>query len=143
MHTTHAVLRRSLTTRSQTRNGREALITLSLEEQLAPELLVVLVEPSPELAFTPVNLPSLQPHRDRLVRLTSDNEVLVVRVRLFNALLVGAHEANTGNDTSGDVGELELEEETVLAGDRVPDLGDAISRAADLDGVLLDLYTSK
>lgn len=48
-----------LPTRSQTGDCAKAFVALSLEEKLAPEFLVVLIEPGPELSFSPVYLASL------------------------------------------------------------------------------------
>lgn len=136
-------MRRSLTSRCQSRNRTEPLITLGLEKQLAPELLAVLIEPRPELSLSPIDLTSLQLHRNCLVRLASDDEILVVWVWLLDSLFVGAHEADAGDDTSCDIGKLKLKEQTILARDRVADLRDAITWSSDLQSVLLDLYARK
>jgi hypothetical protein len=64
-------------------------------------------------------------------------------VWLLDTLLEGAHEPDTRNCACCNVRELELEEQTVLTRVWVADLGDAITRAADLESVLLDLNTSE
>jgi hypothetical protein len=49
----------SPSSRSQAWDSAVPLVTLSLEENLHPELLAVFVEPRPELALPPVHLTSL------------------------------------------------------------------------------------
>lgn len=127
--------------RRQTRHTTEHLLPLSLEHNLNPELLTVLIEPSP-VAFIPtINLPSLQLERTSLVRLRSNDQVLVLIIGRLNLLLKSRHEANTGRNTWSDLLELQLEQQALLARQRVQDLGDFVSWPANLDQLFLDLHT--
>ena len=74
--------------RSKTWYRTITLVTLSLEEELTPELLVVFVEPIPEPVVRPVDLSSLQLDSDRLVWICRNNEILEVWIRRLNILLI-------------------------------------------------------
>ena len=132
-----------LAARSKTRHSAVALVAFGLEKDLAPELLRVLIEPNPELALPPVDVAGLQLDCDSLVWLSGDDEVLEVWVGLLHTLLVCAHDTDLWGDAWGEIWELELEQQPVLARVGVTHFGDAVSRAADLDDVLLGEYTSE
>jgi hypothetical protein len=132
-----------LATGGKARHSAVTLIALGLEENLAPELFRILIEPEPELALSPVDIARLQLYGDGLVRLSGNDKVLELRVGLLHPLLVRAHDTDLGGDTRGEVWKLELEQQPVLARVGVANFGDTVSGAADLDDVFLDLHTSE
>jgi hypothetical protein len=134
-------LRNSLPSRRETWYCAEAFVTLSLEQNLAPEFLGILVKPEPELALPSVDVARLQLDRDSLVRFASNNKVLVVWVGLFHLLFVCAHNTDLGGDTRSKVRELELKQQPVLACVRVAYFCDAVSGPANLNNVLLGQHT--
>jgi hypothetical protein len=129
--------------RGKSGHGTEAFVTFCLEQNLAPKLLIIFIEPNPKLAIPSIHLPRLQLNRHRLIRLTGNDDILIRRIRLLNLLLVRAHEPHARNNPRRNIREHELEQQAILTGRRVADLGDSVSRAANLDDVLLDLNSSQ
>ena len=110
---------------------------------LAPEVFVILVVPSPELVLGTVNLSSLQLNSDSVVWLGGEDNVLVLRIRVLLLLLIGTHKAHSGYRSRLDVWVLDLEEDAILSRDRVPDLSNAVAWTANRLKVPFDLSTSK
>lgn len=127
----------SWTTRCQTRNATVSFLTLRLEQELAPELLVVLIEPSPHGGL--VNFPLLDLEGASLIRFGGNKEILEVLVWLLDLLLVGTHEPDSWNHTRCQLVVLKLEKQTLLSGQGILDLLDVVTRTPDLDKVLPDL----
>lgn len=65
------------------------------------------------------------------------DEILVVSIGRLDPLLEARHEAMPGLDVGRNLGVMDLEEQPELASHRVPDLGDLIPGATDLDELLL------
>lgn len=126
--------------RRETRHIAKALISIRLEGDLDPELLAILIPPSPILALPPVHLPRLQLERTRLVRLRSNQQVLVRLIRILDLLLIRRHEAHLWRHVLRNLGILQLEHESLLPCRRIPHLRDFVPRASDLDHVLLHLH---
>jgi hypothetical protein len=127
--------------RRETGHTTKALFSLSLKHNLHPKLLTVLVKPIPIPPFPTINLLSLELKTASLIRLGRNNQILEVLIRILNLLLKRRHESHARDNTGRDLLELQLEEQTHLASQRVPNLGDFVSGTTDLDGLLLDLYT--
>lgn len=104
--------------------------------ELEEKLLCFPIPVSPELALGLVDLPAWHLEGDGLVGLGGHQEVLPAPVRRLDPLLVGGHKAVAGHDALGDLGVVDLEEETLLAHLRVPLLGHFVARAADLHKLL-------
>lgn len=127
--------------RRQTRHTRIPLLTLRLERNLDPELLLIGIKPRPILVLPSIDLSRLQFETASLVRFCSNQHVLERLVRgVVDFLLEGAHEANPRHHVLRDLGVLKLEEKTLLPCDRVASLGDLVAWSSDLDDVALDLY---
>lgn len=132
-----------LSARRKSRDSTETFVTLSLEEDLAPEFLCIFVEPEPEFALSPVDIARLQLDSDCLIRLASDDEVLVVWIGLFHPLLVCAHDTDLGSDAGCEVWKLKLKQQSVLARVRVAHFCDAVPGSSNLDDVLLGHHSGK
>lgn len=126
--------------RRETRHTTEALLSLSFEHNLHPKLLAILVEPIPIPPFPTINLLRLELETASLIRLGRNNQVLEVLIGILNLLLKRRHESHARDNTGRDLLELQLEEQTHLASQRVPNLGNLVTGTTDLDSLLLDLY---
>ena len=127
--------------RCQTRNATEPLLTLSLEHDLDPELLTILIEPGPKPPLAAINLPSLQLKPTSLIRLRSNNQILKVLIRrLLDLLLESRHKPHPRRHTSRDLLVLQLKQQPSLPRQRIPNLGNLIPRPPDLNRLLLDLH---
>lgn len=104
--------------------------------ELEEKLLRFPIPVGPELALGLVNLPAWHLEGDGLVGLGGHQEVLPAPVRRLDPLLVGGHKAVAGHDALGDLGVVDLEEETLLAHLCVPLLRHFVARAADLHKLL-------
>lgn len=104
--------------------------------ELQEELLGFPVPVSPKFAFGLVDLPAGHLEGDGLVGLGGHQQVLPAPVRGLDPLLVGGHEAVAGHDALGDLGVVDLEEQTLLAHVRVPLLRHFVARAANLHKLL-------
>lgn len=124
---------------SQTRHAAVSLLSLSLEGDLNPELLVIFVKPSPILALGAIDLASLKLEGTSLVGLSSDQQVLELLVRLLDLLLKSRHESDSGLNILRDLRILQLEQQTQLPRQRIPSLCDLVPRSSNLDNISLDL----
>lgn len=129
-----------LGSRRQSRNTAVPLLTLSLEHDLDPEFLQILIEPSPVPIFTTVNVTSLKFESTRLIRLGRHQKILKILVRLFNLLFKGRHEPHPGLDPRRDLLVLQLEQQPQLSRQRVPRLGDFVTWSTNLDHIFLHLH---
>lgn len=123
----------------QTRHAAVSLLSLSLEGDLNPKLLVVFVKPSPVLALGAIDLASLKLEGTCLVGLSSDQQVLELLVRLLNFLLKSRHESDSRLDILRDLRILQLEQQTQLPRQRIPSLCNLVTRSSNLDDISLDL----
>lgn len=126
--------------RCETGHTTKALLSLSLEHKLHPKLLTILVKPIPIPPFPTINLLSLELKTASLIRLRRNNQILEVLIGILHLLLKRRHESHTRDNTGRNLLELQLEEQTHLACQRVPNLGNFVSGTTNLNSLLLDLY---
>lgn len=109
---------------------------LSLEQNLTPKILGILIKPRPMLLIQPINLPTLKFKPTALVRFRRHHQILISRIRrLVDMLLKRAHESDSGCYAWCDLGVLEVEKQTVLFADGVADLGDFVAWSAYLNEI--------
>lgn len=125
----------SSSSRRQSRGGVEALLTLGHEHDLDPVLLCVGVPEAKLAVLALVELAGGDLEAYGLVGLGGDEQVLEVLVGLLDVLGEGVHDLPLGRRLGGGVGVLQLEEQTLLAGDGVAYLGDLVAGSANLDDV--------
>lgn len=128
-----------LGTRCQPRHTAVPLFTLRLEHNLNPELLAILIKPSPVPFFTTINITRLKLESTRLIRLCSNQEILEILVRLVNLLLKGRHEPHSRHYARGDFLVLQLKQQTQLPSHWIARLGDFVSGTTNLNHIFLHL----
>lgn len=124
---THRWRRHSTTTTS---------LGLQSECKLQEELLRVPVPVRPELALRLLHLPTGHLERDRLVGLSSEQQVLPLAVWRLNLLLVRGHEAMARHNHVRDLWVVDLEEQTLLATARIPLLRHPVAGTTDFHELL-------
>ena len=129
--------------RRQARHTTEPLLTLSLEHDLDPELLTILVKPIPIPPFPTINLLGLQLKPTSLIRLRRNNQILETLIRILNLLLKRRHKPHARDHARRNLLELQLEQQAQLARQRVADLGNLVTGATDLDRLLFHLHAHR
>jgi hypothetical protein len=127
--------------RCQTRDTTISFLSLGLEHYLDPELLAVLIKPSPISSVPSINFPCLELKSTGLIRLRSDEEILEIFIRwIINFLFEGRHKSHPRRYSRRDFLILKLEKQAVLSRQMISGLRDLVTGTADLDCILLHLH---
>lgn len=106
---------------------------LVLERDLKEELLGLGVPVRPEAVVHLVNLATRHLERYGLIGLRSEQQVLPLAIRRLHTLLIGRHESVPRYEVVNDLRVVDLEEQTLMLGDRIALFGHFVTGATDLD----------
>lgn len=121
--------RRRRSTSRSTSHGHQLRVD---ECELKEELFRVLIPVHPELSLLLLDLSAWYFEWNRLVRFSSEQQVLPFTIWWLNLLLVGRHETVAGNDSIADFRIIDLEKQRLLAAFRISLLCHSITRSTNL-----------